>query len=129
MSSPTDVPEAGRRPLARAAATAGDRYGGRVAMRYRRDDEWRERTFAELGELVDELALGLVALGLEPGDRAAILANTRPEWTFASLAISRAGGVVVPIYPTNSPEECAWVAGDSEASLVVCEDASQAEKI
>jgi long-chain acyl-CoA synthetase len=84
-------------------------------LRYREERGWRERTFAEVGELVDELALGLVALGLEPGNRVCILADTRPEWTFASLAISRAGGVVVPVYPTDSPEQCEWVASNSEA--------------
>src|SRR6059058_4273145 len=125
----THVQEAGRRTLAHAAATAAERFGDRVAMRFRRDGEWRERTFAEVGELVDELALGLVALGLEPGDRAAILASTRPEWTIASLAISRAGGVVVPIYPTNSPDECEWVVGNSDSRIVICEDATQAAKI
>jgi long-chain acyl-CoA synthetase len=99
-------------------------------MRYRDGGgEWRERTFAEVGDLVDELAFGLVALGLEPGDRASILANTRPEWTLVSLAISRAGGVVIPVYPTNSPEECAWVLGNSEAGIVICEDDAQADKI
>jgi long-chain acyl-CoA synthetase len=99
-------------------------------MRYREDaGDWRERTFAEIGDLVDELALGLLALGFEPGDRASILANTRPEWTLVSLAISRAGGIVVPVYPTNSPEECAWVLGNSEAQIVICEDDAQAEKI
>jgi long-chain acyl-CoA synthetase len=121
--------EAGRRTVARAAATAAERFGDRVALRHRERGKWRERTFAEVGELVDELALGLVALGLEPGDRACILANTRPEWTFTSAAISRAGGVVVPIYSTDSPEECEWVAGNSEARMIVCEDASQADKI
>jgi long-chain acyl-CoA synthetase len=115
--------------VARSAATAAERYPDRLAVRYRRDSDWRDMPFAEVGELVDELALGLVELGLEPGERACILANTRPEWTFASLAISRAGGVVVPIYPTNSPEECAWVAGNSEARFVVCEDADQEGKI
>jgi len=80
--------EARRRTVARAAATAAERFGDRVALRHREGGEWRERTFAEVGELVDELALGLVALGLEPGDRACILANTRPEWTFTSAAIS-----------------------------------------
>ena len=121
--------EEGRRTVARAAATAAERFGDRVALRHREGGEWRERTFAEVGELVDELALGLVALGLEPGDRACILANTRPEWTFASAAISRTGGVVVPIYSTDSPEECEWVAGNSEARMIVCEDASQVDKI
>jgi long-chain acyl-CoA synthetase len=115
--------------VARAAASAAERFGDRVALRHREGGGWRERTFAEVGELVDELALGLVSLGLERGDRVCILANTRPEWTFASLAISRAGGVVVPIYPTDSPEECEWVAGNSEARMVVCEDAFQADKI
>jgi long-chain acyl-CoA synthetase len=104
-------------------------FGDRVALRRGDDGGWRERTFAEVGELVDGLALGLVVLGLEPGDRACILANTSPEWTLASLAISRAGGVVVPIYPTDSPEECEWEAGNSEARMIICEDALQADKI
>ncbi|HKF80667.1 MAG TPA: long-chain fatty acid--CoA ligase [Thermoleophilaceae bacterium] len=125
----TEATKATGRTVARAAARAAERYPDRVAMRHRQDGEWRERTFAEVGELADELALGLVALGLEPADRVCILANTRPEWTFASLAISRAGGVVVPIYPTNSPEECEWVAGNAEARMVICEDAEQAAKI
>jgi long-chain acyl-CoA synthetase len=122
-------PDNATRTVARAAATAAERFGDRVAIRKREQGGWREHTFAEVGGLVDELALGLVALGLEPGDRACILANTRPEWTFASLAISRAGGVVVPIYPTDSPAECEWVVGNSEARMIVCEDASQTDKI
>jgi len=125
----TDVRNAAGRTVARSAATAAERYSDRLAVRHRQDGEWRDRTFAEVSEVVDELALGLIELGLQPGDRACILANTRPEWTFASLAISRAAGVVVPIYPTNSPEECEWVAGNSEARLVVCEDDRQAAKI
>ena len=125
----TGATEAAGKTVARSAATAAERHPERLAVRYRRDEEWRDLTFGEVGAIVDELAHGLVELGLEPGDRAAILANTRPEWTFASLAISRAGGVVVPIYPTNSPEECEWVAGNSEARLVICEDESQSQKI
>ena len=76
-----------------------------------------------------EIALGLIDLGIEKGDRVRILANTRPEWTYADFAITSAGGVVVPIYPTNSPEECEWVIGNSEAVAVVCEDAAQVAKI
>src|ERR1035441_117221 len=75
---------------ARAAAAAAERFRERVAFRYRQAGEWRTQTFAEVGESVDQLALGLVARGLEPGDRICILANTRPEWTLVSLAISRA---------------------------------------
>ncbi len=125
----TEAVVAGNRTIARAAADAAERHRGRLAVRYQQDGEWRELTFAEVSEIVEEIALGLVALGIEPGDRVALLANTRPEWTFSSLAISRAGAVVVPIYPTNSPEECAWVVGNSGARIVVCENTGQAAKI
>jgi long-chain acyl-CoA synthetase len=111
------------------AQRAAAEYGSRPAIRFRRDGEWRSVSFDELAATVDALALGLVDLGIEAGDRVCVLANTRPEWTYASLAISRAGGVVVPVYPTNSPEECEWVAGNSEARAVVCEDADQLAKI
>jgi long-chain acyl-CoA synthetase len=117
------------RTIARAAANAAERFGNRTAIKHKAGDEWYEKTFAEVAEIVDEIALGLIDLGLEPGDRVALLANTRPEWSYASLAISRAGAVVVPIYPTNAPDECEWVAGNSDSRIVICEDASQAAKI
>ena len=125
----TDAVDASNRTIARAAANAAARYPERVSVRYQQDGEWRELTFAEVAEVVDEIALGLVGLGMEPGDRVSLLANTRPEWTLSSLAISRAGAVVVPIYPTNSPEECEWVVGNSDSRIVICEDAGQAAKI
>jgi long-chain acyl-CoA synthetase len=117
------------RTIADLAARAAASHGPRSAIRHRRDGEWVEQSFAELGQTVEELAQGLVALGIDAGDRVCILANTRPEWTYASLAISSVGGVVVPIYPTNSPEECEWVAGNSEAKAVVCENSEQLAKI
>jgi long-chain acyl-CoA synthetase len=125
----TETVHASNRTIARAAASAAERFGDRTAVRHREDDEWHDTTFAEVATIVDELALGLLDLGLQPGDRVALLANTRPEWTYSSLAISRAGAIVVPIYPTNSPEECEWVAGNSDAKIVICEDASQQAKI
>ena len=125
----TEAARAGNRTIARAAADAAARYPDQVSVRYQQDGEWRELTFAEVAEIVDEIALGLVGLGIEHGDRVGLLANTRPEWTFSSLGISRAGAVVVPIYPTNSPEECEWVLGNSDSRIVICEDAGQAAKI
>jgi long-chain acyl-CoA synthetase len=125
----TEAVAASNRTIARAAADAAERHRDRLAVRYQRDGEWREKTFAEVSEIVEEIALGLVGLGVEPGDRVGLLANTRPEWTFSSLAISRAGAVVVPIYPTNSPEECEWVLGNSDSRVVICEDAGQAAKV
>jgi long-chain acyl-CoA synthetase len=125
----TQASKASNRTISRAAANAAERFGDQVAVRYKEGEEWREHTFAAVGEIVDEIALGLVGLGVQPGDRVGLLANTRPEWTFASLAISRVGGVVVPVYPTNSPGECEWVLGNSDARVVICEDASQVAKI
>jgi long-chain acyl-CoA synthetase len=125
----TEAVAASNRTIARAAADAAERHRDRLSVRYQRDGEWHEKTFAEVSEIVEEIALGLVGLGIEPGDRVGLLANTRPEWTFSSLAISRAGAVVVPIYPTNSPEECEWVLGNSDSRVVICEDAGQAAKV
>jgi long-chain acyl-CoA synthetase len=115
--------------IADIVSLAAERYGERPAVRFKRDDEWREVSYTELGETVSEIARGLVDLGLEQGDRVALLCTTRVEWTYADFAITSAGGVVVPVYPTNSAEECAWVAGNSESRFIVCEDAAQVAKI
>jgi long-chain acyl-CoA synthetase len=125
MASETVHPET----VAGLARTAATRYADRTALRFKQDGEWREQTFADVGAAVEEIALGLLAIGLEPGDRVAILANTRAEWSLVSLAVSAAGGVVVPVYPTNSPEECEWVVGNSGARAIVCENESQLAKI
>ena len=119
----------GSATIADLCAAAAAQYGDQVAIKHKVDGAWRDVTFGQVGEIVQEIGLGLIALGLEPGERVAILCNTRPEWAYADFAISSAGGVVVPIYPTNSPEECEWVAGNSESVFVVCEDAEQVAKI
>ena len=104
-------------------------FGDRVAQKHKVDGEWRDVTLAEVAEIVSEIGRGLIDLGVEPGERVSMLCTTRVEWTWCSLAISEAGAVVVPIYPTNSPEECAWVAGNSESVVIVCEDSSHVAKI
>jgi long-chain acyl-CoA synthetase len=100
-----------------------------VAVRYKHDGAWQDVTYAQLGEIVKEIGLGLIDLGIEPGDRVCILANTRPEWSYVDMAATSAGAVVVPIYQTNSPEECLWVISDSGACAIVCEDREQLAKI
>jgi long-chain acyl-CoA synthetase len=119
----------GSTTIADLCARAAEQFGDQIAIKHKVDGAWRDVTFAQVGAIVEEIGLGLIALGLEPGERVAILCNTRPEWAYADFAISAAGGVVVPIYPTNSPEECEWVAGNSESVIVVCEDAEQVAKI
>jgi long-chain acyl-CoA synthetase len=124
-----ELEQATGRTMADLASAAAERFGERVAVRYKRDGDWAEITYGEAGAIVEELAHGLIELGFAAGERACILANTRPEWTFASFGVSSAGGVVVPIYPTNSPKECQWVAGNSGATVLIAENPDQAAKI
>jgi long-chain acyl-CoA synthetase len=121
--------DAAPQTAARLSGFAAQQHGDRTAVRARRDGVWEDRTYAAVGEDAERLATGLLVHGIEPGDRVCILADTRPEWAIASNAIWSIGAVVVPIYPSNSPEECAWVAGDSGAVAVVVEDAGQLAKI
>jgi len=127
MTDTTSTPIA--KTVASLAGSAAERFASNIAARYRDGSEWRELSYAEVGKAIEELALGLVDLGVEPGDRVCILANTRVEWTLASYAISAAGAVIVPVYPTNSPKECAWVVGNSGAKAIIVEDEGQRQKI
>jgi long-chain acyl-CoA synthetase len=119
----------GSKTIADLMARAAEQFADRIALRHKVDGAWRDVTFAEVGEIVRGIGLGLIDLGIAPGERVSLLCNTRPEWTYCDYAITSTGAVVVPIYPTNSPEECEWVAGNSESVAVVCEDASQVAKI
>jgi long-chain acyl-CoA synthetase len=120
---------AGSKTIAGLIPRAAAEYGEDTAIRFKRDGSWQDVTYAQLGEIVQEVGLGLIDLGLQPGERICILANTRPEWTYADMGATSAGLTVVPIYQTNSPEECLWVISDSEAVAIVVEDAEQLAKI
>ena len=122
-------PSTGSKTIADMLPIAAAMYADRPAVRHKVGDEWLDVSFGEVGEIVSEIGRGLIDLGLEPGDRVSILCGTRPEWVYSSFAISSAGGVVVPIYPTNSPKECEWVAGNSDSTTIVVEDAEQYAKI
>jgi long-chain acyl-CoA synthetase len=115
--------------LAALLPLAAERHADRVAVRRRGTDGWSEVSYAAVAETVRSIALGLIELGVSPGERVAILSSTRPEWTYADFAITAAGAVVVPIYPTNSIEECEWVLRDSDAVAVICEDDGQLAKV
>ena len=104
-------------------------YGAAPAVRYKEGEAWVDRSFSEVVEIVRPLALGLTELGIEKGDRVAILGNTRPEWTYFDFAALSIGATVVPIYQTNSPEECRYVLENSDAKVVVVEDEEQLEKV
>ncbi|MFI0980157.1 AMP-dependent synthetase/ligase [Streptomyces sp. NPDC021093] len=116
------------RPAALAEFTewAGERYGDLPALRAKGADPV---SYAQLRDTVREIGRGLMAAGVAPGDRVALLGETRIEWTYAHFAVLAVGAVVVPVYPTAGDEEVAWVLQDSGASLVICENADQAKRV
>jgi long-chain acyl-CoA synthetase len=100
-----------------------------VALQFRRDGRTVSISYPELGERVSEIALGLIALGVQLGDRVAIFASTCAEWTLADYGAACAGAIVAPVYHTNSAEECAYVLAHSRSRVVFCGDAEQAAKV
>ena len=92
----------------------------RAALRWREGDTWSALTWSGYGRAVDEVAAGLAEVGALPGDRVAILSGNRPEWHLADVGGLVGGAVVVPIYPTSSPEQVAYVLGHSEARPLFC---------
>ncbi len=115
--------------LADLLPRAAEIYGAAPAVRYKEDGAWVSLSFEQVLETVRSLSLGLIDLGVEKGDKVSILANTRPEWTYFDFAALAAGAVVVPIYQTNSPEECQYVLENSDAKVVIVEDDEQMEKV
>lgn len=109
---------------------AAERWGPRIAMRRRREPlQWSVLTWTELGEQVRSVAAGLIGLGVQPGDRVALLSATRIEWSildYASLAI---GAVVVPVYHSSTGAQAAHVLEDSGASILVVETRALLERV
>ena len=118
----------GSKTIADLLPLAVRKYGDKPAQRYKVGEEWVDSSYAELGEIVKEVSLGLIDLGIEPGDKVSILAHTRPEWTQACFGILTAGGTLVTIYQTNSPSECQYVLEHSDSKAVFVEDGEPARE-
>ncbi|WP_165986318.1 long-chain fatty acid--CoA ligase [Streptomyces sp. YIM 98790] len=97
----------------------------------RKDHEgvWQDVTCARFAEEVLDVARGLIAHGLEPGDRLAIISRTRYEWTLLDFAAWAAGLVTVPVYPTSSPRQIAWILRDCGARACVVEGVTEARAV
>ncbi|HTU80059.1 MAG TPA: AMP-dependent synthetase/ligase [Solirubrobacteraceae bacterium] len=119
----------GSQTIADLIARSAVEHADHAAVRYKRDGQWHDVSYTQLADIVQEIALGLIELAIEPGERLCILANTRPDWSYVDMAATSAGLVVVPIYQTNSPEECHWVISDSDACAIVVENDEQLAKI
>ncbi|HEY5184797.1 MAG TPA: AMP-dependent synthetase/ligase [Actinomycetes bacterium] len=101
----------------------------RVQFRRRADGGWRPVTLREFMDQARGAAKGLIASGVQPGDRVGLMSRTRYEWTVFDIAILLAGAVTVPIYETSSAEQVRWILGDSGAVAVVVETPEHASLV
>ncbi|MGE5235113.1 MAG: AMP-dependent synthetase/ligase [Acidobacteriota bacterium] len=98
-------------------------------LRFHRDGAWHDLSWGQVTTRVSRLAGGLVGLGLEPGDRAAIVSGNRPEWALADLGTVAAAGVVATVYPTLTDDETAFILGHSAARIAFLENGDQLDKV
>ncbi|MCY7342418.1 MAG: long-chain fatty acid--CoA ligase [Pseudonocardia sp.] len=105
-------------------------HGSGVAYRRRgAEGTWSDVTSAQFADGVTGVARGLIAAGVAPGDRVALLSRTRYEWTLLDYAILAVGGVTVPIYETSSADQIRWILSDSAAVAVVVESSRHAATV
>ncbi|MGZ8692490.1 MAG: AMP-dependent synthetase/ligase [Gaiellaceae bacterium] len=119
----------GTRTIARLWQDAVARELDSPAYLVQEGQEWRPVSWGEAAQAVDELAHGLLALGVRKGDAFAILASTRLEWVLFDFALGLIGAVGAPIYMNSSPKDAVYVAEHSEAVGVLCEDEEQRAKL
>src|SRR5450631_3132342 len=100
-----------------------------VGFSRRVDGRWVPVTYRELAEQVTRLAAGLIASGIQPGDRVALCSHTRFEWMLCDFAIWTAAAVTVPIYETSSAEQVEWILSDSEAVAAFVETRDHAKTV
>jgi long-chain acyl-CoA synthetase len=106
-----------------------DAYRKAEHLKYKKDGAWRAVSSDEFRSAVEELSLGLVALGLGKGDKVAILGENRPEWAYADLATLCAGAADTPVYATLTPAQVLYILNDSESKAVFVSNAAQAAKV
>ena len=92
-------------------------------------DSWEDVTYPQFRDEVVAVAKGLIAAGVQAGDRVALLSRTRYEWTLVDYAIWWIGAATVPIYETSSPEQIAWILSDSEAVAGVVETEEHRDRV
>jgi long-chain acyl-CoA synthetase len=109
--------------------TNAENWPGSVGLKRKLNGTWQGVTWREFAEQVRAVAAGLIAAGIQPGDRVALMSRTRFEWTLVDYAILTAGGVTVPIYPTSSLEQVDWILRDSGAVAVIVETDDHAQML
>jgi long-chain acyl-CoA synthetase len=102
--------------------------GSDVILRQKEFGIWQSISWTEFGAIAREVGMGLIALGFEPGECAAVLSNTNREWLYADMGILGAGGVSNGIYPTDAPAQVEYLCADSAVVHLFVEDDEQLDK-
>jgi long-chain acyl-CoA synthetase len=92
------------------------------ALGYKENGEWKTYSFNYFSEQVMAVSYGLMAMGLQPGDKIATLSNNRPEWNFLDIGMLQAGCIHVPVYPTISDNDLKYILKDAEIKLIIVSD-------
>ena len=106
-----------------------EKWSDDVALREKDYGIWQEISWREYGQKTRYMALGLLALGFEKGDRAAIIAENKPEWLYSDMGILSAGGVTVGIYPTDTANQVEYLMNNCSAKIYIADDEEQLDKI
>ncbi len=104
-------------------------YKDAAAMRYKQQDQWQTRSYAEMGSEIRTAARALLALNVQPGDRIGIFSQNRPEWTFADLGALTVRGIVVPIYATNTAQQAAYIINETEMTILFVDNQENYDKV
>ncbi len=115
--------------LAQAFEAQARKYGARVFLKDKRDKVWVDHSWTEVSDAAGRLRAGLIAMGVKPGDRVAILSDNCPEWIVVDQAVLGLGAVVVPLYTTSGLEETAHVINDSGARVIAAHGPEMIKKI
>ena len=100
-----------------------------VALRHKDMGRWREYAWAEYADRVARVGLGLLSLGVQPGDRVAILGENRPEWLWSDLGAQGIGAIVVGVYSTSPTAEVEYLLDHSGCRVAIVEDEEQLDKL
>jgi len=115
--------------LASMIRTKSSEYGELVSMSFKEGEVWKKITYRELGQLIENLAKGLLELGVKVGDRVGIMAPNSPEWAIADFAIQSVGGITVPIYATNTSGQAEYIAADAGLQVMFVGGFAEHEKV
>lgn len=110
-------------------ASVCDKNPEKVAYRYKAENAWHDITWQANKTICQDISKGLMALGVNKDDKVNILSNTRPEWLQIDMATVSIGAVVVGIYASNLPEDCAYIINHSDAVILFAENQDQLDKI